>query len=137
LGPENRKYIRFETQESIYAALGIHFSKVGKLKDISVCGLSFVYIESKKTKPETDSSIVSIFNPEDNFFLSHLPCRLIYDRSICMRVNELSPKQNYRIKKCGVLFTAIEVDQRKKLDIFLDNYTCGLVPLSKDLKLVQ
>jgi hypothetical protein len=132
LGPENRKYIRFESQDSTFVALGTHFSKVGKLKDISVSGLSFIYIESNIRKPEeTDSSIVSIFNSEDNFFLSQLACRLIYDRSICMQVNKVCPKQNYRIKKCGVLFTAIEAHQREKLDFLLENYTCGLVPFSK------
>lgn len=136
MGPENRKYTRFETQDSTYAALGIHFSKVGKLKDISVSGLAFIYIESNQRKPETDSSIVSIFNSEDNFFLSHLACRLIYDRSICMQVNEACPKQNYRIKKCGLLFTAIEAHQREKLNFFLENYTCGLVPFSKELNIV-
>jgi hypothetical protein len=137
LGPENRKYIRFKTQDSTYAALGIHFSKVGKLKNLSINGLSFVYIESKQKESETDSSIVSIFNSEDRFFLSHLPCKLIYDRPICTLANKVCPKQNYTIRKCGILFTAIEPHQREKLDFFLESYTCGLAPFSKELKPVQ
>jgi hypothetical protein len=137
LGSENRKYIRFETQDKLYAALGINFSKVGKLRDISINGLSFVYIESKQKESETDSSIVSIFNSEDSFFLPHLGCAVIYDRPLCMKVSKLCSKQNYLIKKCGLRFIAVEAHQKEKLNFFLENYTCGLPRLSKESKLVE
>jgi hypothetical protein len=127
---EKRKYIRFLAQDKIYAALGTHFSRVGKLKDISVVGLAFDYIENIKSF-EPNSSIISIFHSEDDFFLSGLACALIYDRPICVMANKLCLKQIYVVKKCGILFTAINTHQREKLDFFLNNYTSGSVPLLK------
>ncbi len=41
---ERRKYTRFLAEEDGYAALGANFTKVGKLKDISIGGLAFEYI---------------------------------------------------------------------------------------------
>jgi hypothetical protein len=38
---ERRKYVRFKAQENAFAALGTNFSRVGKLKEISIGGLAF------------------------------------------------------------------------------------------------
>ena len=131
---ENRNYIRFVAQDNAYAALGTHFSRVGKLKDISVDGLGFEYIDNAKGL-EQDSSVVSIFHTEEKFFLPHLACRLIYDKAICIKTSQSYFKATYLVKRCAVQFIDINAQQKKKLNFFLNNYTCGKVPSQKELSL--
>jgi len=40
--PEKRRFIRYQAKEKVFAALGEKFSRVGKVKDISVGGLASV-----------------------------------------------------------------------------------------------
>ena len=130
---ENRKYIRFKAQDKLYAALGTHFSKIGKLRDISIGGLAFEYIENTKSSEKSskpNSSIVSIFHSKDSIFLSHLACTLIYDHPMCTMVTKLSSKKKYVVKRCGLQFTAVTGTQRRKLELLLGNYTYELKQLS-------
>ena len=136
LRSENRKYIRFEPQDNTYAALGNHFSRVGKLTDISIGGLAFKYIENTESY-EPNATVVSIFHSEDSFFLHHIGCRLIYDRPLYVKTEISDLKQKYMVKKCGVAFTAIEPHQTEKLNYFLNNYTRGLLPDPEELNLLR
>jgi len=129
---EKRKYIRFQAQDNIYAALGTHYSKVGKLKDISVGGLAFEYIENTEAC-EPDSSKVAIFHSENGFYLPDLACRIICDSPICVMNKKSIFKPLYLIKRCAVEFLIITPLQREKLEYFLTHYTCGLAPSSQEL----
>ena len=60
---EKRKYIRSRVKDDAYAALGNHFTKVGKLKDISIDGLAFRYIGNTEDWVE-DSSTIAVFDSE-------------------------------------------------------------------------
>ena len=128
---KKRKYTRFLVQDNVYAALGTHFSRVGKLKNISIDGLAFDYIENKQAA-EPDCSVVSIFHSENNFFLSNLECIVIYDYPKCIKLKESSLKQKFLVKRCAVQFMAINTLQKKKLEFFFDNFTCGILPFSKE-----
>lgn len=125
---EKRKHIRFLAKEGAYAALGTHFSKVGKLKDISTGGLAFKYINNTEDRI-SDFSTVAIFVPENDFFyLPHLDCRLIYDFLLNSTNNIQDSKTGFRIIRCGLKFTAITEFQRDKLKSFIANYTGGSIP---------
>jgi hypothetical protein len=124
---ERRNYIRFLAQEKTYAAVGTHFFKVGKLKDISICGLAFDYIENE-TGCDADCSIVAIFHSEERFFLPDLACRLVYDQSRHTTINKLNYDPKFSAKRCALQFTAVTAQQREYLELFLNRYTCGMMP---------
>ena len=79
---EKRKYTRFVVRPDTYAALGSCFTKVGKVRQISVGGLAFDYIcimESQERHPNK----IALFLCEDGFFLPDLPCRVISNLPDC------------------------------------------------------
>jgi hypothetical protein len=130
---EKRRYTRFNFKDNVYAALGTHFSRVGRIKNISVDGLAFEYIENTKNS-ELDSSVVSIFHSENGFLLPHIDCKLIYDHTICQTIKQSTFKKRYSIKRCGILFIAINSVQMKKLNFFIDNYSRGIMSPAEELK---
>jgi hypothetical protein len=127
---EKRKHTRFFTKEGTYAALGEHFSKVGKLQDISRAGLAFRYIENTEN-PNQNVSTVAIFVPENGFYLPDLACRLIYDAPLNSANSSRYFKTRFRIIRCGIKFTAVSEHQRDKLKFFLNHYIRGAMPLKK------
>ena len=129
---EKRKYIRFKAQKKVYVALGTHFSKAGKLRDISMDGLSFQYIESTKAD-KLDSSVIAIFHSEDMFYLPNLACTIIDDQPICANGQISAFRPMYLMKRCSVRFRNITAHQREKLEFIINNYTCGLVPFLNEL----
>jgi c-di-GMP-binding flagellar brake protein YcgR len=128
---ERRKYVRFKAQENAFVALGTNFSRVGKLKEISIGGLAFEYIDSTKCSCQ-DFSRVAIFLSDSEFHLSKLPCRLICDREIYVINDNPLFESSCRINKCVVQFTDITENQKEKLETFIENHTRGIVPSSID-----
>lgn len=124
---EKRKHIRLLAKEGAYAALGTHFNKVGKLKDISLGGLAFSYIDNTEDCIH-DLSKVAIFVSENEFYLPDLTCRLIYDFPLHSTNNIQYFKIRFRIIMCGVKFTAITEYQLDKLKFFINQYTRPLTP---------
>ena len=132
---ERRKYTRFLAEEDVYAALGINFSKVGKLKDISIGGLAFEYIDCTENCVQ-DSSRVAIFHSHKDFHLPNLVCRLICNLAIPVKNDDLQFNRQYPIKRCAVQFGNITTEQRKQLELFINQCTCGttlLCPAGKIL----
>ncbi|MBT8364452.1 MAG: PilZ domain-containing protein [Deltaproteobacteria bacterium] len=121
---EKRKFTRFLVEEDAYAALGVNFTKVGKLNDISIGGLAFEYIECTENCVQ-DSSRVAIFHFHNDFHLPNLACRLICNLAISAD-NEDSPfSRQYVIHRCAIQFGDITAKQRKQLEFFINHYTCG------------
>ena len=124
---EKRRHIRLLAKEGAYAALGTHFSKVGKLKDISRGGLAFRYINNIEDCVH-DFSTVAIFVAENGYYLPDLACRLIYDYQLHPTNNIQYFKTRFRIIRCGVKFTATTKYQLDKLEFFINHYTRGSTP---------
>ena len=124
---EKRKHRRFLTQDKAYAVLGNHFTKVGKLQDISIGGLAFRYIENTEDCVQ-GSSTVGIFVSEDEFYLPDLACRLVYDAPLYVIDNTQYSKISFRINRCGVQFKAINEYQLQKLEFFINHYTRKVKP---------
>ena len=119
---EKRKYIRSRVKDDAYAALGNHFTRVGKLKDISIDGLAFRYIGNTEDWVE-DSSTIAIFDSENTFYLPNLACKLIYVSPLYVIKNIRYFKTAKSINRCGVQFTALTDYQLEKLELFINNYT--------------
>jgi hypothetical protein len=119
---EKRKYTRISTEDDVYAALGTHFKKVGKMIDISICGLAFRYIYKFEDCAQYNSS-VTIFSSENELYLPDIACRLIYDSPI--QSNNSTPYLNipFRVNRCGLQFATLTDYQLDKLEFFINNYT--------------
>jgi hypothetical protein len=117
---EKRKHIRFIPKTETYAALGTSFSKVGKLKDISISGLALTYIEQTENSVQ-EFSKVAIFTSDNKFYLPDLSCRLIYDFPVDENNNIQYFKKVYRKKRCGVQFAATTETQLEKLKLFINH----------------
>jgi hypothetical protein len=125
---ERRKYTRFLAEEDGFAALGANFTKVGKLKDISIGGLAFEYIGWTENCVQ-DSSIVAIFHSHNDFHLPNLACRLIYNLAISAENDNSQFIRQYTIHRCAMQFVDITAKQRKQLEFFINHYTCGTARL--------
>ena len=125
---ERRKYTRFLAEKYAYAALGINFAKVGKLKDISIGGLVFEYIDCTENCVQ-DCSRVAIFHSNDEFHLANLACRLICNSTITAETDDPQFNRQYVIHRCAIQFGNITAEQRRQLEFFINHYTCGTVSL--------
>jgi len=125
---ERRKYTRFLAEEEAYAALGVNFARVGKLKDISIGGLAFEYIDCTENCVQ-DYSRVTIFHSHNKFHLPNLACRLIYNLAISADNKDPQFNRQYVIHQCAIQFGDITAKQRKQLEFFINHYTCGTAAL--------
>ena len=117
---EKRKYRRFLAEEDAYAILGNHFNKVGRLKDISIAGLAFTYVENTQDSFQ-DFSKATIFGSDSKFYLPELACRIIYDSPLDETDNNRYFQTAYRINRIGIQFTTITEYQLNKLKFFINN----------------
>ena len=120
---ERRKFTRFLVPENVYAALGPSFSKVGRIKDVSIGGLAMEYITDGDSVLE--NSHVDIFIREEEFYLSKLPCKIVYDLPI-------EPSADPQVsgltqKRCGVQFYRFTSGLTKRLEGFLKVRTLGAI----------
>ena len=114
---EKRKHLRFQAKDDAYAS--IEYTKVGKLKDISISGLALTYIEQTENSVQ-EFSKVTIFTSDNEFYLPDLSCRLIYDFPVDENNNIQYFKKAYRKKRCGVQFAATTDTQLEKLKLFIN-----------------
>jgi len=119
MGVERRKFIRFLVQDNTYAALRSGFEKVGKVNDISIKGLSFLYLsENIEAGSNSDSSRVDIFLSKNNFYLTNVPCKIVYDIP-----NHISSKNHSVMTyRCGLYFGKLSKIQSKLLSIFIKKH---------------
>ena len=129
---ERRKYNRFMARPDTYAAMGPHFSKVGKVKQISMDGLAFEYIR-KTGKPDRIASNVTVFLCQNHFFLPDLPCRLISDLSNCTLERNPIADSIYSTNQCAVQFKTFTEDQKLILEYFIEHHTRGLAPMALEM----
>ena len=125
---ERRKYTRFLADKNVYVALGINFTRVGKLKDISVGGLAFEYVDYTENFVR-DSSMVAIFHSLNEFHLPNLACRLIYNSAISAENDDPQFIRQYAFRRCAIQFGDITAEQRKQLEFLINHHTCGTAPL--------
>jgi hypothetical protein len=121
MGTERRRFTRFLVPENVYAALGPSFSKIGRIKDISIGGLAIKYLTDEDTTLR--NSHVDIFIREEEFFLSKLPCKIVYDVPIESFANPQPSGLTH--KRCGVQFHQFTNRLTKRLEGFLKVSTTG------------
>jgi len=121
---EQRKYVRFLTQDNAFAALRIGFKKVGKVNDISIKGLAFSYLrKTTKADSDLDYSQVDIFLSGNGFHISNMPCRIVYD------IPDPTPDEGLFVEmsRCGLHFQKLTESQSEQLNLFIKNHTTGVL----------
>jgi hypothetical protein len=93
--------------------------KVGKVNDISIKGLSFSYLSKRNDAGSgSDSSRVDIFNKKNRFYLTNVPCKIVYDiPGYTSGINHSAI-----VYRCGLYFGKLPKIQLKLLDIFIKKY---------------
>ena len=114
MSSERRKHPRFLPQKQTLVVMRPQFIKLGKLIDISRGGLAFHYIDSKGQ--EEVSNQLDMFTKDNSFFLSSIPCKIIYDvkkdRGFCLET-----------RQCGVQFGELTKRQADQLELYLTRTT--------------
>ena len=129
MAAERRKYTRFSVSDNAFAALEPGFDKVGKIKDISVLGLAFEYITDEVA--DIDVSRVDIFLRGEDFFISKIPCKVVYDISLeTPGANQFSPN-GLMHKRCGLAFERLPNTEKSMIEQFIEAHTTGLAPRRK------
>lgn len=121
---ERRKYARYVPQKDAFAALGHNYTRVGKIQDIALGGLSFEYIVGDSLKE--DATKADIFLVGNVFHLHNIPCRIIYDFEVHVPHVNNGYVKILTTKRCGLQFGPHLEDNTTQLKFFLDAYTDSL-----------
>ena len=126
MNSERRNNIRLQPEEVTFVAMRPEFFKLGKLRDISSNGLSFNYLSSRLSNREDNknkcSLDVDIFTSSNIYYLSGIPCKIIYDNVINRKTPSLIDLQ-YR--QCGLQFIKLSGKFISRLNFFLSRHTAN------------
>jgi hypothetical protein len=114
---EKRKYARALPQGNAFAALGRRYTKVGRIKNLSLGGLAFEYISESGT--DRDSSRIDIFIIGDVFHLYNIPCEVVYDVQLSVPIENYESINISPTKRCGVKFGVLTDDDLAQMKLFL------------------
>jgi hypothetical protein len=89
-------------------------AKMGQIRNLSLSGLCFHYIDNDEKVPEGDE--VDILFAEENFYLGALPCRIVREKT---ESNEL-PFTPIVMKQRAVAFTNLSTEQELTLSRFIE-----------------
>jgi hypothetical protein len=120
---ERRKHLRFQVREGAIVALQNGLSRIGKVKNFSLGGLSFEHIYDGNLGWVGSRKNILLW--VGDFRLPALPCRIIYDSPLPIRPEYSLLAIQLMTRRCGVQFEALTNDQASQLDLFLKIYTGG------------
>jgi len=107
-----------------FAVFRPHFTKLGKIKDISRSGMAFEYVTFEGAK--ADSGEIDLFVSGARFHLARMPAQTVYDTGVVNNHYSFSPFVERR--RCGVKFGELTEEQATQLRHFLETHTTGLAP---------
>lgn len=109
---ELRKHKRYHGNEKLFASLGTHFERVGRVENISLGGVAIIYIGHPK-EMESDTSI-GLFLGKSGFQVKGIDCRLVYEKVMKWEFYNADPSE-YTIRRCGIQFKALTHEQETQL----------------------
>ncbi len=122
---EKRKGERFLVGEEVIVALRNRSSRVGRVKDISMGGLSFEHIYDEDLEGDCTKREVSVW--VENYSLADIPCRVVYDIPISEPPEYDYLTVHFRTRRCGIQFDLLTKTQKDQLDFFIKTHTKGKV----------
>jgi hypothetical protein len=125
-GVERRRTPRYLVKDDLIASLHNGKIKLGKVKDISMGGLSFEHTEPVNEKRSNQESLErNLYLWMDEFSLSRVPCRIIYDNPVMKFLLDS------KTRRCGVQFQTLSNNQNRHLELFLKTHPKGILPSSE------
>ena len=116
---ERRQQKRFKAQEGAFAALVAQESRLGQIKDISIRGLSFRYIDSNEKLENADELKIILGN--QGLYLDNVPFKKISDFEIESEYNF----STVRMRQIGLEFGELTPGQQDRLNRFIKHHTTG------------
>jgi hypothetical protein len=120
---DKRKDERFFVGEEVIVALRNRSSRVGRVKDISMGGLSFEHIYDEDLEGDPSQREVSLW--VDNYSMADIPCRVVYDIPISEPPEYDYLSIHFRTRRCGVQFGKLTKNQETQLNFFLKTHAKG------------
>ena len=117
LPDERRQQKRFKVQEGAFAALVARESRLGQIKDISIRGLSFRYIDNNEKLENADE--LKIILGSEGLYLDKVPFKKISDFEIESEYSFSTVK----MRQFGLEFGELTSAQRNRLDQFIKHHT--------------
>ena len=116
---DRRRKTRYTVKEGAYAALINHSNRLGQIKDISLVGLSFQYIDNQEMfQPD---SVLKIILSGSGLFMEDLPYKPVSDYEIDNDYTFSSLK----MRQMHIAFGDLSSQQLSQLDDFILNHTMG------------
>jgi hypothetical protein len=106
---------------NVYTALGREYERVGKLIDLSIGGLAFVYMSDGNSNMEL--SQIDIFKIGEVFNLHNLSCKIAYDIPLPPLRNSIKSLKQSHNRRCGVKFDNLTKEDNVQLGLFLESNT--------------
>ncbi|MBM4278876.1 MAG: PilZ domain-containing protein [Deltaproteobacteria bacterium] len=115
-----RKYPRFSIEENVIVALQNGINRIGKVKDISLGGLSFEHIYEEDLMGGDSRKSLTVWINDVN--LPKIPCRIVYDHPLQTPSEYDSFTIRLITKRCGIQFESLTDQQIAQLELFLKTY---------------
>jgi hypothetical protein len=119
---EKRRHIRFLVLEDVFISIQNGAGKIGRVKNISMGGLSFEHIYDEELNWVQSRRNIFLWINDFNF---KVPCKIIYDIPVSQPPEYDGLIIQLTTRLCGVQFETLTDDQLEKLNFFLKNYTKG------------
>ena len=117
---EKRKHKRMEVKDGAFVLLGPHSTKLGRIIDIGMGGLSFSHMASER--PSIGLFELDIFIIDGDFYLE----RVLFEATSDFKTYE-NPFSSITMRRSGVRFGELGHNQVSQLEHFIQNYTIGEV----------
>jgi hypothetical protein len=118
---DKRKHPRVNVGENGIVALQNGISRIGKVKDLSLGGLSFEHIyEEDLMEGDSKKNLTLLI---DDVHLSKIPCRIIYNHSLQIPTEYDQLTIRLITRRCGIEFEVLTDQQIAQLEHFLK--TCA------------
>lgn len=114
---ERRRQRRFKAEEGAFAALVDQESRLGQIKDISLQGLSFRYIDSPEKLDNARELKIILGNR--GLYLDKVPFEKICDFEIQSEFSFSTVK----MRQIGLKFGNLTAEQKRQLNQFIQRHT--------------
>lgn len=116
---ERRGNKRFHASIGAFAVLGPNSTKVGRVMDISLSGLSFRHVD--KEEPIRGLSELNVFMIDDDFHVNKIPFETVSDYEVMSE----GPLAFIRARQSSLRFGELTSSQRSLIEYFIQNHTLG------------
>ena len=117
--PDRRRKRRYRVRQGAFAALDNGTWRLGQIKDISLVGLSFRYIDRREK--HAPKGVLKILLAGAGLFMDNLPFRPVSD----MEIENESSFSSVRMRQMHIAFGELSPRQLSMLDEFILNHTMG------------